>query len=88
MSCKKPSYQQLSCKNVRGIFGLSATAMRAKGFTLVRACVRSFVTRYLGNRASDFDDFCTKLYLDDAKKNVPLVCPPGGFLTQKKPFLA
>ena len=57
------------------IVGLSATPMRAKGFAFVRAFVRAFVTRYLENRASDFDDFCTKLYLDDAKKNVP-----NGFL--------
>ena len=49
-------------------FGLSATPMRAKGFTLVRWFVRSFVrsfvrpcvTLYLENRASDFDDFLHK----------------------------
>ena len=40
------------------IFGLSAVAVEAYGFTLVRPSVRH--TSYLENRASDFDDFLHK----------------------------
>ena len=44
------------------IFGLSASAAEAYGFTLVRSFVSPFVrhTPYLENRASDFDDFLRK----------------------------
>ena len=42
------------------ISGLSALAVEAYGFTLVRAFVRACVTPYLEIRASDFDDFLHK----------------------------
>ena len=50
-------------------FGLSALAVEAYGFTLVRPCVRpsvrpsvrASVTPYLENRASDFYDFLHKV---------------------------
>ena len=41
-------------------FGLSASAAEAYGFTLVRPSVRSSVTPYPENSASDFDDFFHK----------------------------
>ena len=46
------------------VIGLSAFAVEAYGFTLVRpsvrACVRPSVTPYLEIRESDFDDFLHK----------------------------
>ena len=41
------------------IFGLSALWIHARVF------VRAFVTRYLENRASDFDDVYTKIHLEE-----------------------
>ena len=42
------------------IFGLSALAVEAYGITLVRSSVRSSVTSYLENRATDFENFLHK----------------------------
>ena len=55
-------------QNTLLVIGLSALAVEAYGFTLVRPLVRPFlrpsvrpsVTAYLENRASDFDDFLHK----------------------------
>ena len=53
----------LALRLAAAIFGLSASAAEAYGFTLFRSSVRPpFVrhTPYLENRASDFDDFLHK----------------------------
>ena len=43
------------------IFGLSALAVEAYGFTLVRPSVRPCATRYLEIRASDFSETLPKV---------------------------
>ena len=82
------------------VFGLSALAegpmdSRSCVRAYVRACVRLCVTRYLEIRASDFSETWHKVASWRDLKNVPsgflkkiLVCPPGGSLAQKPPFLA
>ena len=52
---KKTHRKFVNC-NFQSIFGLSALAVEAYGFTLVRPSV----TPYLEIRASDFDDFLHK----------------------------